>query len=216
MPRDHGDTGHFVTTLPPEDVGVYMRELDRPAVVTSDVADRFDVTRETARRKLGELIDAGRVKRGETAGRVVLYWLADTPDPSPGERQQAPRHEAEPGPEPDTSEPSTPELGRKPVPQPDVEGPEVLAGVDFPRDREACERAVYTARAYLQEYGAASMRELVRDVMPEYPIGYDVPDLKEGGRYRGAWWRKVVKPGLEALPDVEPPAPGASDWRAVE
>lgn len=57
------------------------------------------------------------------------------------------------------------------------------------------------------------MRGLVADVMPAHPVGYDVPELEPGERYRGGWWRLVVKPGLEALPDVEAPPRGASDWR---
>lgn len=52
-----------------------------------------------------------------------------------------------------------------------------------------------------------------RGVMPEHPIGYDIPNLAEDERYRGAWWRNIVRPGLAALPDVEPPARGASKWR---
>jgi hypothetical protein len=29
-----------------------------------------------------------------------------------------------------------------------------------------------------------------------------------GERVRGAWWRRVVKPGLKSLPDIEAPAAG--------
>jgi hypothetical protein len=71
---------------------------------------------------------------------------------------------------------------------------------------------VYAARDYLKEHGAASMRELVTEVIPAHPLGYDVPDLDPGDRYRGSWWRKVVKPGLKALPDVAAPA-GGGKWR---
>lgn len=91
----------------------------------------------------------------------------------------------------------------------------VLEDLEFPagRDRDGCVAAVHAARDYLREHGRATMRELVGDVMPEHPIGYDVPDLEPGERYRGAWWRHVVKPGLEALDDVEKPPRGGSDWR---
>ena len=51
--------------------------------------------------------------------------------------------------------------------------------------------------------------------MSDLWLGYDVPELDPGDRYRGAWWRRVVKPGLKALPDVEAPSRGASDWRYV-
>jgi len=93
-----------------------------------------------------------------------------------------------------------------------------LATVEFPggRDREACEAAVYAARDYLEEHGSASMRELVTEVMPDHPLGYDVngalEKVESGDRYRGSWWRRVVKPGLNALPDVAAPA-GGGKWR---
>lgn len=89
-----------------------------------------------------------------------------------------------------------------------------LDRVDFPagRDRVACEAAVEAARAYLDTHDGATMRELVTDVMPVHPVGYDVPELQEGERYRGGWWRHVVKPGLEAMPDVEKPPQGGSEW----
>lgn len=55
------------------------------------------------------------------------------------------------------------------------------------------------------------MREFVTEVMPEHLVGYDIPELDAGERYRRTWWRKMVPPGLEALPDVErPPRVGAT------
>jgi hypothetical protein len=38
----------------------------------------------------------------------------------------------------------------------------------------------------------------------------------EAERDRGAWWRRVAKPGLEALPDVEKPTGGRSEWRYTD
>lgn len=76
---------------------------------------------------------------------------------------------------------------------------------------------MYAARDYLREHGPATMREIVGEVLPEHPFGYDVAGALEkveaDERYRGAWWRRIVKPGLKALPDVEAPARGASEWR---
>jgi hypothetical protein len=55
--------------------------------------------------------------------------------------------------------------------------------------------------------------------MPDHPLGYDAEDalakIDAGDRYRGAWWRRVVKPGLDALPDVSKPPAGASEWKAT-
>lgn len=97
--------------------------------------------------------------------------------------------------------------------------PDTLEDVDFPRgrDREECEAAVRAARDYIRENGGATMRELVAGVMPAHPVGYDTPEIEAGelvpDRYRGAWWRKVVRPGLKALDDVEKPLQGASEWK---
>lgn len=90
-----------------------------------------------------------------------------------------------------------------------------LDTVEFPRgqDRQACEVAIHAARDYLKNEGPASMREIVSNVMPDHPLGYDVPDLEPGDRYRGAWWRRVVRPGLNALSTVRKPPPGGNKWR---
>lgn len=94
-----------------------------------------------------------------------------------------------------------------------------IEAVDFPsgRDREECELAVVAAREYIRDHGGATKQDLVENVMPDHPLGYDVDaalaKIEAGERFRGAWWRRVVKPGLKALPDVQTPPQGASEWR---
>ena len=59
--------------------------------------------------------------------------------------------------------------------------------------------------------------EIVAAVHPDHALGYDVDaalaKVEAGERYRGAWWRRIVKPGLETFEDVEKPARGASEWQ---
>jgi hypothetical protein len=50
--------------------------------------------------------------------------------------------------------------------------------------------------------------------MPVYSVGYDVPDPDRDSRYRGGWWRSVVKPGLESFSDVSKPD-GGGKWSLV-
>lgn len=94
-----------------------------------------------------------------------------------------------------------------------------FADVDFPasKDADECADAVHAARRFLADQGRATKREIVRAAITEHPVGYDpdaaIDKLDAGDRYRGAWWRKVVKPGLEAMPNVEKPAGGASEWK---
>jgi len=77
--------------------------------------------------------------------------------------------------------------------------------------------AVATARDYIRDHGGATKQDLVKNVMPDHPLGYDVDaaldKIDAGDRYRGAWWRRIVKPGLKALDDVQTPPQGASTWR---
>jgi hypothetical protein len=95
----------------------------------------------------------------------------------------------------------------------------VLAELPNTVDPDGAYDAILAARDYLKKYGWATKADFVRGVMHDYPLGYD-PDialakLEAGERFRGAWWRKVVKPGLEAFDDVEKPPRGASDWKVV-
>jgi hypothetical protein len=115
--------------------------------------------------------------------------------------------------EPATAEPA--QRREETSEQPD--GPHVT----FPSgvDRGYATAAVFAARDLIRERGGATKKEIVREVMPEHPLGYDVDaafaKFEAGERYRGSWWRKVMKPGLEALGDVEKPAQGRSEWRYV-
>lgn len=96
---------------------------------------------------------------------------------------------------------------------------DAVAGVDdLPGGVDAGDAAAaIDAARQLVEDGGATKSEIVREVMPEHPLGYNVDDaiakLDAGDRYRGAWWRRVVKPGLEAADDVDKPAPGRSEWK---
>lgn len=113
--------------------------------------------------------------------------------------------------------PSESDTARAPAPEPSGAPESAFSGLTFPssKDRDECIETVLSAREYLRENGTATMRDFVTDVMPEHSLGYNVPDLAPGERYRGSWWRKVVKPGLEALPDVEKPGTGESEWEYV-
>jgi hypothetical protein len=73
--------------------------------------------------------------------------------------------------------------------------------------------AITAAVEFIQANDGASMREIVVEVMPEHPLDYDVPELEQGERYRGSWYRKVVKPGLEEHPEIRAPKQHESLWR---
>lgn len=80
--RQRGETGQYVETVTQEDVlGVFSR-VEGPVITSSDVADALDCSRETARRKLRELSEQGRVGNRET-GRTVIWWQVGGEEPNP-------------------------------------------------------------------------------------------------------------------------------------
>lgn len=82
MPRKHGDEGVFVEDTTHSDVLAVFEQIEGPVVTSGDVADALDCSRETARRKLNELHEHGRLGKRKTAGRVV-YWKLAAADPNP-------------------------------------------------------------------------------------------------------------------------------------
>lgn len=190
-------------------------ETTDPVLSTAEVADALPIGRRGVLNRLHELDDRGELEHKDVGGRNIVWWRPENRIAS-GLSEITERSPDRP---PETQGEGTEDTGADTSEATDnAENAELraeLEDVEFPqgRDREKCIEAVLAARDYLQEEGKAGMRDFVREVMPDHPLGYDVPQLEPGDRYRGAWWRRVLKPGLQALPDVEPPAPGQSKWR---
>jgi hypothetical protein len=206
VPHDeHGEDGKFKATYDPNEFVTAVAVLELPT--TADVAERVDCPHRTALHHLNKLEDQGRLSSRKVGPAKVWRVVDDSNAESGRERGVTPSESTNDG----TSTRATRERS----------GGLSLDGVDFPdsRDREDCLAAVDAARAYLREHGTATMRDLVTNVMPEHPVDYNVDDAREklaaGDRYRGGWWRLVVRPGLEALDDVEKPPRGGSDWEYV-
>lgn len=199
VPNDtHDESGRFTSKYDDETFLDALDDLGGTAG-TADIADAVGCPQRTAYHRLDRLADEGAVRKQKIGGTVA--WLSvDDRDGAPQEAED--RRESAPASDEGETLPGGPDAdsGREAA-----ETDDVFANVDFPtgRDREEYVAAIHAARDYLRDHGPASMREIVMNVMPEYPVGYDVPDLEPGDRYRGAWWRRVVKPGLQALPDVE-------------
>lgn len=220
--RERTETGQFMETLTLEGVIEVFDHVDGPVITSSDVADQFDCTTEAARQKLTRLYDRGEVDKRKT-GRTVVYWRTDDVA-SNGGTSESEHREYSPegaGVGDSTPEPSNATAGdSRPLNETGEDTPtEGLEDVDFPGGREPgeCRAAVDAARDYIRENGGASMSEIVIGVMPNHPVGYDAESDVErindpDKRNRSTWWRKVVKPGLEALPAVEKPPRGASEW----
>lgn len=77
--------------------------------------------------------------------------------------------------------------------------------IDVPQQKDLvdCAAVVKKCVNHLYAEGPSSKREIVMAVMPDYPLGYDAPDLDTGERFRGPWWYRIVQKGLKAHPEVE-------------
>ena len=211
MGKQRNQKGRFTPEHTDAEILAAVRAHEPAA--TSEVANEVGMTRQGADRRLRRLRDEGEVNSKKIGASLV--WFAPKQDGEEGhERRDTPPEEPSRAP---PAEPP-PNDTRREAPESDAVD-DALENVDFPagRELEACSAAVYAARDYLREYGPATMREIVGEVMPEHSLGYDVDvaleKVEAGDRYRGAWWRRVVKPGLKALPEVDAPARGGSEWR---
>jgi DNA-binding Lrp family transcriptional regulator len=175
------------------------REDRAEPLIASEIADTLGCSRKTAYNKLRSLEEDGDLTSKKVGGRSRVYWVPIRENGSPPLSENKQPHEQ-----------------RRDVRSEVSSDP--LKGIEFPagRDRAECEAAIYAARDYLRDHGSASMRELVVQVMPAHPVGYEVPEIADGellaDRFQGAWWRTIVKPGLKALPDVDTPV-GGGKWR---
>jgi hypothetical protein len=115
------------------------------------------------------------------------------------------------------SEPSKDHETTATIEAPESNPNEIQLPDDVPNriDETEARATIRAAVQFIEENNGASMREIVRRVMPEHDLGYEVPDLSDGSRFRGSWWRKVVKPGLENSEQVKKPKPSESTWRYV-
>lgn len=83
MNRDDG--GRFAATVTLDDVLAVFDAVDGPVVTSGDVAEETGCSRDSARRKLEQLHEQGRIGRRKSAGRV-LYWRRTGTQPNPVNR----------------------------------------------------------------------------------------------------------------------------------
>lgn len=113
MPREHGDAGEFVETTRLDDVLGVFDVVNGPAILSADVADHLDCSRDTARRKLSQLYERGDVDRRKVSRRVIYWKLDSDPTPEPVESH-------DPIPQPVETEPRDPEPKPEPEPEPEA------------------------------------------------------------------------------------------------
>jgi len=83
-------------------------------------------------------------------------------------------------------------------------------------DERDVRQAINAAVDLIMRNEGASMREIVTTVGQDHPLDYEIPEtLESGERYRGAYWRKILKPALEADSRIRKPKPHESEWQPV-
>ncbi len=203
--KQRDDSGQFSAEVTDDDILAAVRAHEPAA--TSEIAGEVGMSRQGTDRRLRRLRDAGRVSSKKIAASLV--WFDARPDGA----IEGDEHAQDAG--------DGDRRGEQPAPGNDdsdagVEGDHAAPGddpldhVEFPEHVDHADGvdAVRAAVEAIETDGPLSKGEVVAAIMPEHPLGYNVDDAIEkvetsGERYRGAWWRKVVQPGLKAIDGVE-------------
>jgi len=78
--RGRDESGKYTAQTGPEQVLRVLQEHPDPVVTATELAERLDVSAETARRYLSELNENGEVRRKQVGARAVVWWPADDSD----------------------------------------------------------------------------------------------------------------------------------------
>ncbi|WEL16259.1 MULTISPECIES: helix-turn-helix domain-containing protein [unclassified Halorhabdus] len=80
---DRDDRGQFETDFDDRDIIRYFA-VGRPFHTAGEVADRFDIDRSTAYRRLRTLAEAGRLEKVSLGSRTVVWWYTDDSEDTEG------------------------------------------------------------------------------------------------------------------------------------
>lgn len=77
MSRERDEAGRYTESVSGAEILRVFATVEGPIVTSGDVADQLGCSSETARRRLGDLEEAGRLASRRTAGRVVWWRTED-------------------------------------------------------------------------------------------------------------------------------------------
>jgi len=194
MPRKHGEGGTFVETVSLEDVLDVFDAVDGPVILSADVADTLDCSRETARRKLNELYERGDLDRRKVSRRVIYWKPEDRTADTVGHSQEArdtPRADAGD----DAGETPEIEENREHVDESDLveDVRAYLEREDVPPKKDHARNAVIEVVRLLRERGTMKSAELKAELFDQFGEHYSSE--------RSLW--ESVRRGFEDVPGIE-------------
>jgi len=197
---ESGNKGGRKPRVTDDDLLDVFRSTSDPVLSTAEVAEQVPIKRR------GRLTGSSRLRRtapwSETdRGRNTVWWLVGGERITPGER--AVKEDAEKARTVrDRRRERHRGAGERPVADP-------LGTSTFRAAVTAtCVAVVYAARDYIKttagRQSKTSSRTSCRTTRSATTSTRRSGKIDAGDRYRGSWWRKIVKPGLKALDDVKP------------
>lgn len=78
MGRDRDEMGQYSEKAPSEAVLNVLRQASDPVLTAKEVAEKLETSSETARRKLNELHEQGKIRRKEVGARAVVWWASES------------------------------------------------------------------------------------------------------------------------------------------
>ena len=75
--RIRNEDGLFLEKATLDDVREAVRDGPDPVSTTGDVAAVFNISSESARGKLNELHEQGRIERRKIGARAIIWWVQD-------------------------------------------------------------------------------------------------------------------------------------------
>ena len=79
--RDEG--GKFAEKVTKQDILKVFDEADEPVLSATEIADVFDVARQTISRRLDDMEEEGLVEKKQIGARAVAWWATVAPALSP-------------------------------------------------------------------------------------------------------------------------------------
>lgn len=78
MGRERDEEGKYAEQATREVVLDVLQETPEPVLTAKEVATKLGTSSETARRKLNELHEGGKISRKEVGARAVVWWYSET------------------------------------------------------------------------------------------------------------------------------------------